>query len=345
MSSDLRSKFVGCILGQALGDALGYPVEGCDEQQCMLHVKRNIQSWFAGETPPVYQWSGQYTDDTQLARELLISLVENKGFDASDYAQRIAGLFRDRLVVGRGIATADAADRLIAGVDWKDSGCPPPDAGNGTAMRAAPVGLFYLNHESEVIETAHLQGWITHQDPRCSVGSIAIAGAVALAVKNEWVGADDYLERLFEMTRGYRCKFADYFLRLIDSLKLPPSDALGQIQSAGVAIGYVSTWPGISPFVIPSVLWSLYSFLSSPDSFHDAICTSIAVGGDVDTTAAMTGAIAGAHLGVESLPGHLLPRINDNGSWGHSELSDLATRCYELAVADRSPTSQIPPVD
>ncbi len=334
MSSDLKSKFVGCLLGQALGDALGYPVEGRDTECCSYYAQKNIRPWLAGEEPPAYEWSGQYTDDTQLARELLISLIENKGFDPVDYSQRIADLFRDDLVVGRGIATEHAANRLIAGVDWKDSGCPPPDAGNGTAMRAAPVGLFYLNDESKLIETAHLQGWITHQDPRCSVGSIAIAGAVVLAVKSKWVGADDYLERLFEMTRGYRCKFAEYFLRLIDWLRLPPPDAFGQIQSAGVAIDYVESWPGISPFVVPSVLWSLYSFLRSPYDFNEAICTSISAGGDVDTTAAMTGAISGACVGVEALPAHLLALVNDNGAWRERELTELAGRCCELASGD-----------
>jgi ADP-ribosylglycohydrolase len=82
--------------------------------------------------------------------------------------------------------------------------------------------------------------------------------------------------------------------------------------------------------VVPSVLWSLYSFLRSPDDYWQTIRTAIAVGGDVDTTAAMAGAISGAHLGLTAIPRKLAGQLTDQGSWGFSDLTDLAGKCYDV---------------
>jgi ADP-ribosylglycohydrolase len=91
-------------------------------------------------------------------------------------------------------------------------------------------------------------------------------------------------------------------------------------------------WDGITPFVIPSVLWSIYSFLRTPADYRETIYTAIRVGGDVDTTAAMAGAISGAYLGVGAVPGELARRLTDRGSWGYEELMALASKCYEFKL-------------
>src|SRR5262249_39548869 len=74
------------------------------------------------------------------------------------------------------------AYRIARGVPWQDAGTPAPAAGNGSAMRAAPVGLFFWDDPEALIAAAHDQGRITHQDPRCSAGAIAIAGATAIVL-------------------------------------------------------------------------------------------------------------------------------------------------------------------
>jgi ADP-ribosylglycohydrolase len=94
-------------------------------------------------------------------------------------------------------------------------------------------------------------------------------------------------------------------------------------------------WVGISPFVTGSVLWSLYSFLRTPEDYWETICTAITPGGDVDTTAAMAGAISGAHLGLEAIPSDLAHRLTDQGAWGYPELAVLADQCYELKMGQR----------
>ncbi|MBD3217658.1 MAG: ADP-ribosylglycohydrolase family protein [candidate division Zixibacteria bacterium] len=325
--------FRGCLLGQCLADALGFPVEGHAKDDCNSFIFRQVKSWFEGHKPTRDEWPGQYTDDSQLARELLESMVENRGFDPVDYASRIAAIFRENRIVGRGMATDRAARNLDKGIGWDESGTPPPSAGNGTAMRAAPVGMFYYDDIEEMIRAAHTQGWITHQDTRCSAGSVAIAGAVALALRGEAEDTSAFIENLSKWAAYYDDEFSKLILVLKDWVLLPPHQALDPIRRAGKPDDYVEMWPGISPFVVGSVLWSLYSFLHYKDSFRDAVATAISVGGDVDTTGAMTGAIAGAYHGEDALPKHLLKMLNDNDTWGYDELIALADSCYEIKTA------------
>src|SRR5690606_8424863 len=101
---------------------------------------------------------GQYTDDSQLARELLQSVVARGGFDPADYAARIAAIFAEGRIVGRGRATQDAARRLAQGVPWQEAGAPPPNAGNGSAMRAGPVGLLCAHDPAALVRVARTQG-------------------------------------------------------------------------------------------------------------------------------------------------------------------------------------------
>jgi hypothetical protein len=123
-----------------------------------------------------------------------------------------------------------------------------------------------------------------------------------------------------------------YIQHLAEWVLLPPDKAVTFISQAGKSPGYSDGWQGISPFVTGSVLWSLYAFLRTPDDYWETICTAIAVGGDVDTTAAMAGAISGAYLGLEAIPLHLAARLTDQGTWDFDELVELAHECYALKM-------------
>ena len=85
-----------------------------------------------------------------------------------------------------------------------------------------------------------------------------------------------------------------------------------------------------------TVAWSLYAFLHSPDDYLRSVCTAIAAGGDTDTTAAMTGAIAGARIGPSGLPSALVSRLEDRGTWRAVDLDHLARRCARLIPAEPS---------
>ncbi|MHA1989362.1 MAG: ADP-ribosylglycohydrolase family protein [Candidatus Hodarchaeales archaeon] len=328
----MKNKFIGCLIGQAVGDALGYYVEGNSSKVCSEYID-NI---FSGEVSDIEKrlpsQFGQYTDDTQLARELLQSFVECQEFDPKDYARRIASIFAEKRIVGFGHATSQAAEKLIAGDHWQDSGTPPPYAGNGSAMRAGPIGLIFWDNSEKLIKAAINQGIITHRDPRCSAGAIAISGAVLLAINNKIIKQDKFLIQLQRWTEPISSDMASGINHLNLIMKLSPEEAYREIKLIGVDSESFDFWFGISPFVISSVLWSLYSFVKFPNNYVEAIKTAIRVGGDVDTTAAMTGAISGAFLGVDAIPLNVSKYLNDNGTWNKAQLVRLATECWELVT-------------
>jgi ADP-ribosylglycohydrolase len=111
---------------------------------------------------------------------------------------------------------------------------------------------------------------------------------------------------------------------------LEPAAAARHLHESGLDPEHPQ-WQGISAFVTPSVCWSLYAYLRSPDDYWETICTAIAVGGDTDTMAAIAGAISGARLGLEALPQPLLARLTDRGTWGAEALIRLARSCAGIA--------------
>jgi ADP-ribosylglycohydrolase len=320
-----KNQFVGCLLGQCLGDALGFVREGSSTEVCKSYVEDVLRPRrIAG-----VKW-GQYSDDSQLARELILSYTSKGTFDQKDFATRIMTIFSENRVVGAGVATPHAAVRLCKGVPLDEAGEPAPYAGNGTAMRAAPIGLIFYDRPDKLVEASHDQSRITHKDKRCSAGAIAIAGAVAQALYSDSIDAKEFCLQLSNWTGKYDPVLSNALANeIVGWTMLEPMEALVKISP----VGRNSASQGrreISPFVTPSVLWSLYSFLRTPESYWESICTAITPGGDVDTTAAMTGAISGARVGIEGIPNDWVRRVTDRGEWGYDDLVKLATKCYEI---------------
>jgi ADP-ribosylglycohydrolase len=327
-----KDYFSGCLIGQCLGDASGFPVEGYSPDICRRYVEEVLKRGGAEEARRDPFPFGQYTDDSQLARELLHSYVTRRCFDPQDYARRIAAIFVEGRIVGYGRATEEAALRLAHGVSWKEAGTPSPSAGNGSAMRAAPVGLFSFDNHRLLIKHAVDQGRITHRDERCSAGAVAIAGAVSLVMDRKPVKKEAILAQLSEWTRGISSSVSSFILKLKDWTTLPPPEAARRVAGAGLDSDYPYDRHGISPFVTGSVLWSLYSFLRTPDDYWETICTAISAGGDTDTTTAMAGAISGAYAGLGALPSSLTRRLTDNGTWGYDDLLQLAHKCHDIKM-------------
>jgi ADP-ribosylglycohydrolase len=300
---------------------------------------------------------GQYTDDTQLTRELAISLVSKGGFDPSDFAQRIGRAFAQNLIVGGGRATSSAARRISQGVPWGQAGTPAPAAGNGAAMRVSPIGLFYWNDLQLLIQSAKDQAVITHQAPIAIGGAVAVALAVSMCVNASgsttnprepgwWAWLWLHLSRV-------DADFADHLLRMqeIFFARRKLGGAPGSVGERDAVLEFVlskddPSWDGVSPWALSSVLWSLYCLSAHPNDLWEAILLAIWPGGDVDTTAAMAGAMVGAHVGIEKFPAQVLqdiaPKLTDAHSpfWDWSTLEALAARLHEIATRPRSPSAE-----
>jgi ADP-ribosylglycohydrolase len=199
-------------------------------------------------------------------------------------------------------------------------------------MRVAPLGVLFGADRALLRSAAVSQSRVTHQDPRCAGAALAVAGAAALAMRPGPLDQRAFLGELTGLVAPESAEVAEVVRGLEAWWHLAPPAAAAHIRAAGLDPGHADPWQGISAFVLPSLAWSLYAFLGTPDDYWATVCTAIGVGGDTDTMAAMAGGIAGARVGVEGLPRQLVGRLNDQGTWRATELGALARDCARLAA-------------
>ena len=137
----------GSLITLAIAESLGFLVEGGSPRYC----NEVATGALSADEPPWLERGdysfGQYATDTQLARELARSIVACRGFTPIDYAERIDALFGSNTALAPENATWKAASRLSQGLSWSQVGEPPPAAGNGAVVRAAPIGLTFRTRD------------------------------------------------------------------------------------------------------------------------------------------------------------------------------------------------------
>lgn len=267
------------LLGTAVGDALGVPFETHLVNNPEL-VKWDGKTFLGSEHHNLRP--GQFSDDTQMSIEVAESLIQN-GFDPEDLAKRYVEWLTSGRARGYGRTTLLAVHNLMEGKHWSQSGVPG-SYGNGTAMRAAPFGIYFRNDLQEVINACKVDSAITHASEEAEAGSIAIGVASALAVQHD---TEDLLERIHAMLPDSKVKSIIYTLgSLIDAKHIPAASALRVL--------------GTKADVRQTVPSALYCFLKF-NNYYDAILAAIKAGGDTDTTAAIVGGLFGAKLGMQGI--------------------------------------------
>jgi len=274
---------------------------------------------------------GTVTDDTQMAIALARSLIERGRLDGEDVAGQFARLWREGTVIGPGLACSEAVGRFLGGVDWRKAGCAEGRAGNGAAMRVAPVGLLRLRDPEALIRDARTQSIDTHTDTRAVAGAVVVARAVNLCLETEAVDGQSFVDELVRVARIHCPEFAEHVSRLPQWLEAPEDEVVAEIARAGQPTFSDRI---ITPFVVPAVLAALYAFLRSPSDFRESVGRAIRMGGDTDTTGAMTGAISGSLNGEGALPEDLLVRLREGrrGPDLADELRHLADELLRLAT-------------
>jgi len=286
----LQRKFLGCLMGLAIGDALGAPFEGKES------VNRAEVRAVAERTEIL-----RYTDDTHMALGVAESLVACRGFDGQHMAETFVRNFEREPWRGYGPGPPRIFHRIKLGARWDRAAgdvYPGGSFGNGAAMRAAPVGLFYYRNREELREVAYLSSQITHAHPLGKEGAALQACAVALAVICGPTGApNDFLAGLkaFAAHDIYKHKLQRVGELLIAGNKAEVVASLGN---------------GIEAF--NSVPTAVYCFLRHPGSFEEVVVKAISLGGDTDTIASMAGAISGAWLGIEAIPGEWMEKLENS---------------------------------
>ena len=278
----LKSKFLGALVGTGVGDSLGAPFEGC----CEVKLEE-IEA--IAERQEVLT----YTDDTHMMIGVAESLIRNRGFDGEDMAHTFIKNYELEPFRGYGpgpprifglIRARAAWDEVAQGLYHSGS------YGSGSAMRIAPIGVFYHDNPAMLREVAYKSSQITHAHQLGKEGAALQAYAIALVTN---------LEPGLAFDRGdFLAKLLSYVTDGVYQEKLNRIEALLSQPDGGRVI--IELGNGIEAF--NSVPTAIYSFLSQPHSFAQAILYAISLGGDTDTIGAMTGAISGAYLGFESIP-------------------------------------------
>lgn len=342
MTDKKPGTYQGCMLGCAVGDAVGAPVEKQPDHVVRAYVEAYVRPLEFEHAPPTFYGErpfGHYTDDTQFMYQLALSLVSTGAhFDVQDYADRLLDLYRRDQLSGMGGTTHTALGRLSAGSSWRDSG-DLYSAGNGACTRATWMGLVYGSSE-EVAAASKLQSVITHASHVSQICSVVVglasfyASRVLLDVD---MSAYQFMQRLSvhiededeEMAAHLR-KVAGYLRKdvreMLDSDHRCMQYLLEEVQSD------TEGWPGISPYCVSSTLWALYAFLKTPYNFWATIQCALLPGGDVDSIAALAGALSGIHNGSAQMPLKVLELLTDEQGIGSEELLACA---YELEAVSQ----------
>jgi ADP-ribosylglycohydrolase len=319
---DLRERVLGCLLGCAVGDALGAPYEGYWPHQ--IPAPR----WLLADFAEVEGYpKGQYTDDTQLSVATVESLITSGDLSLPHLARSIARLWQTQAVVGPGGACTHAAQTFLRTGDWTTCGAAVGQAGNGTAMRTAVLGLFFLDEPERLPAAVADVSRITHHDPRSIAGGIAVAKAAQMLAGDQAGAPGEFCAAVAATMEPLEPSFAAQVRELPTLLGQRKQDALQSIAWAGMSRPEFQQ-PIITPFVIPTVLASLWCLLRYPDSWSEALTEALRLGGDVDTLGAIVGALAGIKRGVSDIPRHLADNVLDS-----EKLQALAARYHVLVVS------------
>jgi len=303
---DLKYKFLGSMVGSALGDAIGeLAFRGLGEAGLRAEIaQRDVLI---------------YTDDTAMAIGLAESIAQVGRLDQQHLGDTFrANLKREPwrgyasgpptvffLVERHGMSYSEAAGSLFGGQG---------SFGNGAAMRIAPVGLFY--HDSpDLYEQARASASVTHTHPIGVDGAAVLAWAVAQAVRldpREPFPFEPLSQGLVDCARTPEIRDKMMLVRTLIAKDVPPPDAARRL--------------GRSVAMHESLPFALYSFLRHPQSFEACLFCAILHGGDRDTLGAMACAASGAYLGIEAIPPAWREQIENR-----QHIEDLAIQLAEMS--------------
>lgn len=331
-TSSFFAKFRGCLIGALVGDCLGAPFEG-EERVSISSLCNYFQEWLKdGPKTKLLK----YTDDTAATRAVASSLIDCRGFDPSDMAQKLAEEYHREPDRGYGSGAITLFEKLRDD-NYKDPFGPAKELfggsgsyGNGAAMRISPVALYLHQQPKQLVELSHRCALLTHAHTLGYTGailhSLAVNRVLTLGITDQFdfTAFIGYLRtELDEINAskiwGEKLKTVEH---LLSQNPQPSGPEVAQILGNGIA-------------ATESVPTALYCFLNSfrplPDwqtdhGFERALFLAISLGGDTDTIASMACSLAGAFYGIDDIPSAL--RISCEG-WEFSQ--NLADKLLSLA--------------
>lgn len=290
------SKIRSAILGHAIGDALGVPVEFKNREKLIKDPVTDMRSFGTYNQP-----AGSWSDDTSMTLCLMESLARLNKVDYEDIMKNFVrwcekGEFTPQGVrFDIGIATGGAIHRyhLHKVAPLECGGTDEYSNGNGSLMRIIPIILYLYDKGADLqksLDTVHKVSMLTHAHPRTLIG----CGIYTFIIFNVLDGHDllnsvkssvNYLKGVYEKEPDFNKELVHYE-RLFDADKFKTLREW-QIKSGG--------------YVVSALEASVWSLLNSK-SYEEAVLKAVNLGDDTDTTGAITGGLAGIYYGVESIP-------------------------------------------
>lgn len=311
-------KYRGALIGCAIGDTLGMPVESWSRERILKYhpggVREPIDGFYvrneAGqivredEFGKIKYWGaelkkGEWTDDTLLTLVVAESLLEG-GLDLNIMAKNHVKVYEsqrktDGSVGGDfGSTTREAIEKLIAGENPENSGVIG-GPGNAPCMKMAPVGMFMHATEKykEGLDFAERVGKITHLDPRSIVSGVIQAHAV-YSILNGY-NRNEFLQRLQEVCKEWEKSLTERFTwhksgNLLSRIEWIKENKDTSIDQAYNTLGNSSAVYKSYPFA----LFMFQKYYDTPREVFEALTEIVNYGGDCDTTAAIAGTLFGA---------------------------------------------------
>jgi len=278
-----KTRFHGCLLGLAIGDAIGTTVEFMPRGSFP-----KMTDMVGGG--PFHLKAGKWTDDTSMALCLTISLIEKKGFDPSDQMDRYWDWYKNGYMSSTDICfdignTVRYALNRYNRIKNPFSGSDSPNmAGNGSLMRLAPIPMFYF---PDLEKIAHFAG----ESSRTTHGSLECIEACKL-----------FAEMIYLALSGKE-KDQILFDTKVD-ISAPKIKAIADGGYSSKPIDHIHG----TGYVVQSLEAALWCFYKT-NSFEEAILQAANLGDDADTTAAICGQLAGALYGETGIPEKWLSKL------------------------------------
>ncbi|CAG7850575.1 SubName: Full=Related to ADP-ribosylglycohydrolase, putative-Aspergillus flavus {ECO:0000313/EMBL:CCA69891.1} [Serendipita indica DSM 11827] len=349
----INDRIRGCIIGGALGDAVGLATEFLDVKTSEQYYGRNPRFKLRAPAPPGYVTmhmdrhraafeEAGWTDDTDQSLLILMAFLHNggmsKGVDPLDFAARlkhwISFGFRplDRLPLGVGrtvgsvVRSSDYLDDPIGRSTkiWEDGG--KVMAANGAVMRTGVVGALFFKDAQILYSTAINVAATTHADPRCLV-SCTIASALVAGIIRDEVKNDEDIRRIIEeaiqqiqtrevpLSTEHLNELRDIVWKeTIAELELDERRSIGYTYKC-LASGVWALRQGLKAIQHPGETNGDISTV-----FERVITDLTMAAGDSDTNCAVAGSILGALVGYSRL----------TSSW----IQDLKHHDWLVAKAD-----------
>jgi len=277
-------RFLGCLLGLAVGDALGTTLEFAPRGAFEL-----LADMVGGG--PFHLRPGQWTDDTSMALCLASSLVEKPAFDPADQMDRYCRWWKEGYFSCTGSCfdiggtTAGALSRFLKTRDPFSGSTDPRSAGNGSLMRLAPVPMWFYPDADLASRYAMESSRTTHGAQECLDACSLFSQLLVHALSG--VSKDELLFQSVQSFKGVPTISA-----------IARGEYRKKHESEIHASGYVV-------YTLEAALWSFYQ----TDSFESAVLKAVNLGEDADTTGAVCGQIAGAYYGKSQIPESWLQKL------------------------------------